>query len=85
MTCHVFVFGKTPCLLLREDHDFRCCQVTFNILDADKAESYSGEPRSLGSSVGHVTVFLDLRIGFLVGGDWNMTFIFPYVGNNHPN
>ena len=64
MTCHVFVFGKTLCLLLREDHDFRCCQVTFNILDADKAESYSGEPHSLGSSVGHVTVFLDLRIGF---------------------
>ena len=22
---------------------------------------------------------------FLVGGDWNMTFIFPYTGNNHPN
>ena len=21
----------------------------------------------------------------LVGGDWNMTFIFPYIGNNHPN
>ena len=23
--------------------------------------------------------------GFLVGGDWNMTFILPYIGNNHPN
>ena len=22
---------------------------------------------------------------YLVGGDWNMTFIFPYIGNNHPN
>ena len=22
---------------------------------------------------------------FLGGGDWNMTFIFPYLGNNHPN
>ena len=21
---------------------------------------------------------------YLVGGDWNMTFIFPYIGNNHP-
>ena len=21
---------------------------------------------------------------FLVGGDWNMTFNFPYLGNNHP-
>ena len=21
----------------------------------------------------------------LVGGDWNMTFIFPSIGNNHPN
>ena len=21
----------------------------------------------------------------LVGGDWNMNFIFPYIGNNHPN
>ena len=21
----------------------------------------------------------------LVGGDWNMTFIVPYIGNNHPN
>ena len=21
----------------------------------------------------------------LVGGDWNMTFIFPNIGNNHPN
>ena len=21
----------------------------------------------------------------LVGGDWNMTFIFPYIGNNPPN
>ena len=21
----------------------------------------------------------------LVGGDWNMTFIFPYIGDNHPN
>ena len=21
----------------------------------------------------------------LVGGDWNMTFIFPYIGNNHSN
>ena len=21
----------------------------------------------------------------LVGGDWNMTFIFPYIENNHPN
>ena len=21
----------------------------------------------------------------LVGGDWNMTFIFPYIGNSHPN
>ena len=21
----------------------------------------------------------------LVGGDWNMTCIFPYIGNNHPN
>ena len=21
----------------------------------------------------------------LVGGDWNMTFIFPYIGKNHPN
>ena len=25
------------------------------------------------------------NIGYLVGGDWNMTFIFPYIGNNHPN
>ena len=22
---------------------------------------------------------------YLVGGDWNMTLIFPYIGNNHPN
>ena len=22
---------------------------------------------------------------YLVGGDWNMTFIFPYIGNNHSN
>ena len=22
---------------------------------------------------------------YLVGGDWNMNFIFPYIGNNHPN
>ena len=22
---------------------------------------------------------------FLVGCDWNMTLIFPYIGNNHPN
>ena len=22
---------------------------------------------------------------FSAGGDWNMTFIFPYIGNNHPN
>ena len=22
---------------------------------------------------------------FLVGGDWNMTCICPYIGNNHPN
>ena len=22
---------------------------------------------------------------YLVGGDWNMNFIFPYTGNNHPN
>ena len=22
---------------------------------------------------------------FLVGGDWNMNFIFAYIGNNHPN
>ena len=21
----------------------------------------------------------------LVGGDWNMPFIFPYIGDNHPN
>ena len=21
----------------------------------------------------------------LVDGDWNMTFIFPYIGNHHPN
>ena len=21
----------------------------------------------------------------LVGGDWNMTFIFPYIGKNSPN
>ena len=21
----------------------------------------------------------------LVGGDWNITFIFPYIGTNHPN
>ena len=27
--------------------------------------------------------FLDFR-WFLVGGDWNMTFIFPYIQNNHP-
>ena len=25
------------------------------------------------------------RKGQLVGGDWNMTFIFPYIGNSHPN
>ena len=24
-------------------------------------------------------------LGNLVGGDWNMTFIFPYIGDNHPN
>ena len=24
-------------------------------------------------------------IPLLVGGDWNMTFIFPYIMNNHPN
>ena len=22
---------------------------------------------------------------YLVGGDWNMTFLCPYIGNNHPN
>ena len=22
---------------------------------------------------------------YLVGGDWNMNFIFPYIGNNHSN
>ena len=22
---------------------------------------------------------------YLVGGDWNMAFIFPYIGNHHPN
>ena len=26
-----------------------------------------------------------LLILFLVGGDWNMAFVFPYIGNNHPN
>ena len=24
------------------------------------------------------------EIPILVGGDWNMTFISPYIGNNHP-
>ena len=27
----------------------------------------------------------DCWIHNLVGGDWNMTFIFPYIENNHPN
>ena len=30
----------------------------------------------------------NLEMGFfpqLIGGDWNMTFICPYIGNNHPN
>ena len=25
------------------------------------------------------------RFYVLVGGDWNMTFIFPYTGKNNPN
>ena len=26
-------------------------------------------------------MFFSLRDGHLVGGDWNMTLIFPYIGN----
>ena len=29
-------------------------------------------------------ISLYLAISYLVGGDWNMTFILPYIGNNHP-
>ena len=25
----------------------------------------------------------DVEMAYLVGGDWNMTFIFPYIGDNN--
>ena len=28
---------------------------------------------------------LSIYTHLLVGGDWNMNVIFPYIGNNHPN
>ena len=31
-----------------------------------------------------ISVYIIL-VHLLVGGDWNMTFIFPYTGDNHPN
>ena len=35
--------------------------------------------------VAGLRVWLGLVAIYLVGGDWNMTFIFPYIGNIHPN
>ena len=33
----------------------------------------------------YIYIDIDIDIDILVGGDWNMNFIFPYTGNNHPN
>ena len=40
---------------------------------------FCSENRCFASEIGG---FVQLK---LVGGDWNMTLIFPYIGNNHPN
>ena len=32
-------------------------------------------------TIGTWWFFMGLFLGNLVGGDWNMTFIFPYIGN----
>ena len=39
-----------------------------------------GTPRKLGVNPRFMSTLVDL-----VGGDWNMNFIFLYIGNNHPN
>ena len=31
-------------------------------------------------------IYLSFQVNvYPVGGDWNMTFLFPYIGNHHPN
>ena len=32
----------------------------------------------------YIYVYICIHI-YLAGGDWNITFIFPYIGTNHPN
>ena len=55
------------------------------------ANSKPGHSGTLRDTPGICVIFFALTFHVcqkhlnLVGGDWNMTCIFPYIGNSHPN